>query len=443
MTSTLANLTAGTTYYIRAYVMNTAGTAFSEERDFTAIGMATLGDFEAENITGITATAASATGAVINTGGDDSITYGHVWSTSNIADGTDPDTITTKTAFTDAASASAYTSPLDGLTPGTMYYIRAYVTNDAGTSLSVERDFTAIGMATLGAFEAENITGITATAASATGAVTNTGGDDSITYGHVWSTSNIADGADPRTITTKTAFTDTASASTYTSTLADLAPGTMYYIRAYVTNDAGTSLSVERDFTTAIALASLGAFASTDITTSARSASAAGAVMNAGGATSITYGHVWSTSNIADGADPRTIQTKTVFTDIDSVSTYTSPLDGLTPGTMYYIRAYATNSAGTSLSIERDFTTIGMAALGSFGSSDISNIRGITASATSIVTDDGDDANITYGHVLSGDPIAGSTLNLGSLPQGVRRVEARNITAMGSYTNQISDLMAS
>jgi uncharacterized protein (TIGR02145 family) len=96
-----------------------------------------------------------------------------------------------------------------------------------------------------------------------------------------------------------------------------------------------------------------------DITTTAPSAvteSAAksgGTIVSNGGAAIITSGIVWSTSTNPTTALP----TKT--TDGTLTGTFTSNITGLAASTTYYVRAYATNSVGTSYGSELMFVTLG------------------------------------------------------------------------------------
>jgi hypothetical protein len=80
------------------------------------------------------------------------------------------------------------------------------------------------------------------------------------------------------------------------------------------------------------------------------SASSGGAVTNDGGAAVTTWGICWSAS-----ANP-TLANSFLQNTISSGS-YGSTLSGLATNTTYYVRAYATNSAGTAYGNEVSFTT--------------------------------------------------------------------------------------
>ncbi len=83
-------------------------------------------------------------------------------------------------------------------------------------------------------------------------------------------------------------------------------------------------------------------------------ASGGGNITDNGGAAITTRGVVWSTSPNPTSA----LMTKT--TDGTGVGTFTSSIGSLSPATVYYIRAYATNTTGTSYGSELTFTTLGI-----------------------------------------------------------------------------------
>ena len=130
--STLTNLTAGTTYYVRAYAINSTDTAYGEEVSFTAIRVPTV---TTTSISSIASTTATSGGNVTADGGANVTARGVCWSTSH-----NPTTSNSKT--TNGTGIGSFTSSLTGLTAGTTYYVRAYATNSAGTAYGNEVSFT-------------------------------------------------------------------------------------------------------------------------------------------------------------------------------------------------------------------------------------------------------------------------------------------------------------
>jgi len=87
-----------------------------------------------------------------------------------------------------------------------------------------------------------------------------------------------------------------------------------------------------------------------DIATS--NAKSGGTIVSNGGDNITVSGVVWSTST-----NPTTALT-TKTTNGAATGSFTSTMAGLAPETTYYVRAYATNSIGTSYGAEESFTTI-------------------------------------------------------------------------------------
>ena len=82
------------------------------------------------------------------------------------------------------------------------------------------------------------------------------------------------------------------------------------------------------------------------------SAACGGNVTSNGGATVTARGVCWSTSQNPTVSNSHT-------TDGSGTGSFTSSITGLTASTTYYVRAYATNSAGTSYGEQKSFTTQG------------------------------------------------------------------------------------
>ncbi len=87
----------------------------------------------------------------------------------------------------------------------------------------------------------------------------------------------------------------------------------------------------------------------TNITTN--SAGSGGNVTSQGSSEVTERGVCWSTTQNPTIADNKT-------TDGTGTGSFTSSITGLSPNTTYYVRAYATNSVGTSYGSEVSFTTI-------------------------------------------------------------------------------------
>ncbi|MDT8401661.1 MAG: SusF/SusE family outer membrane protein [Bacteroidales bacterium] len=146
----------------------------------------------------------------------------------------------------------------------------------------------------------------------------------------------------------KVEFEGEPEGATYSVTLTGLDFATKYYARAYAINHETTIYGEELTFTTLPVVPTVTTAAISD--TSYTSATSGGEVTAAGGADVTARGVCWSTS-----PGPTVNDSKT--TDGDGLGSFTSSLSGLDDNTTYYVRAYATNSAGTGYGEELSFTT--------------------------------------------------------------------------------------
>lgn len=92
-------------------------------------------------IANLTTTSAQSGGIITSNGNTDLLGQGVCYSSSNQTP-TVGDTKTTDTYAVDAAGTESFTSNITGLTAGTTYYLRAYVTNTAGTAYGSVLKFT-------------------------------------------------------------------------------------------------------------------------------------------------------------------------------------------------------------------------------------------------------------------------------------------------------------
>jgi uncharacterized protein (TIGR02145 family) len=188
---------------------------------------------------------------------------------------------------------------------------------------------------------------ITTTSASSGGNISSDGGYAITARGVVWGTTTNP------TISLSTKTTDGTGVGSFTSNITGLSVGTLYYVRSYATNSAGTSYGTEISFTTSAgSLATLAAtVAAGSITTT--TAVSGGNITADGGSPITARGVVWKTLS-STGLDV-SLSTKT--SDGTGTGSFTSNITGLTPNTLYYVSSYATNSAGTRYGTQVSFTT--------------------------------------------------------------------------------------
>jgi hypothetical protein len=343
-TSSITGLSGSSTYYMRAYATNSAGTAYGTQYIFTT-SAATIPTAITTTVSVITTSTAASGGDISNDGGAPVTARGVVWSTT-----TGPTTaLSTKTV--DGTGTGSFVSSITGLAPATAYFVRAYATNGAGTAYGAQYSFTT-SAATVPILTTTAVTAITASTASSGGTITGDGGSAVTVRGVVWGTAS-----NPTTaLSTKT--NNGTGVGSYTSSITGLLGSTTYFVRAYATNSTGTAYGAQTSFTTtAPTLATLTTTAITAITPA--SASSGGTISNSGGASVTVRGVCWSTS-----ANPtNALTTKT--TDGSGIGVFASGISGITGTTTYYVRAYATNIVGTAYGNEISFTS-GSPTLGMF-----------------------------------------------------------------------------
>ena len=128
----MTGLLPATTYYVRAYATNLAGTGYGTVITFTTIGLPPL--VRTDSITKIGITKARGYGKITDVGAPNPTEHGVVWSTSP-APTVD---LLTKTTLGPASLPVTFTSDITGLTAETTYYVRAYATNSVGTGYGDE-----------------------------------------------------------------------------------------------------------------------------------------------------------------------------------------------------------------------------------------------------------------------------------------------------------------
>ena len=237
-TSNLINLTANTTYYVRAYANNSAGTGYGNEISFTTLKDIVKPTVKTNEVSSVVQDAAICGGVVIDDGGAEVTARGVCWSASQnpTINGSHTD---------DGTGEGDFTSTITGLTAGTTYYVRAYATNEKGTSYGEEKSFMTSIYMDLPILTTKEIEDITETSATSGGEVVSDGGAPVIARGICWSTSQNPTIDDNDGMTT-----DGNGIGTFTSDLVNLTANTTYYVRAYATNEKGTSYGDEMSFTT-------------------------------------------------------------------------------------------------------------------------------------------------------------------------------------------------
>lgn len=211
-----------------------------------------------------------------------------------------------------------------------------------GSATSASDQFTYVTPPTV---TTQAVSSITSTTATGNGNITNLGVPNPTAYGVVWNTTG--------TPTTSDSKVDNGAASTtgaFTAAMTSLSANTTYHVRAYATNSVGTSYGTEVTFTSSAIAPTVTTQAVSSITST--TATGNGNITSLGAPNPTQYGVVWNTTGTPTTADAKTTQGAASAT-----GTFTSSITGLSANTTYYVRAYATNTAGTSYGSEVTFTS--------------------------------------------------------------------------------------
>ena len=332
VTYDVPEIEAGKTYYVCPYLYDGDELAYGEVQELLAYAAPVV---EIGEVSEITSEGASVSCEVVDDCGKAIKSRGVVY----VKGDGEPTLNTGKSVVT--GSSGEYTVILSGLSPNTLYSVRAYAENEKGVAYSSEkRTFT-----TLVALPAITVSvgDKTSSSATLTGKITSDGGEIPSEVGFYYSQS---EDVDPMTSIKVTGIT---SGSSFTAELNGLTRVTKYYVRAYAVNSAGEALSSSVPFITQAELPVVETADVTEVTDV--SAVCGGNVIDDGGSEIAAKGLVWST-------DPEPVIDLSIKSnDGAGRGQFASALTMLLPETKYYVRAYATNSAGTSYGSEMEFVT--------------------------------------------------------------------------------------
>ncbi len=220
-------------------------------------------------------------------------------------------------------------------------------------------------------------TSITNTTAASGGNITDDGGAPITVRGICWSTS-------PNPVLSGSRTTDGTGAGVYVSNITGLTAMTVYYVRAYASNSVGTAYGNEITFTTtntSTALPTITTAATSAVTIT--TATSGGNITTDGGAPVTARGVCWSTT-----ANPTAVlSTKTI--DGTGTGIFASAITGLTAATLYHVRAYATNSVGTSYGGDSTFTTAAGTTIPTITTAAVSGINTTSVTGGGTISSDG------------------------------------------------------
>jgi len=221
---TITDLDVSSTYFIRPYATNAKGTGYGEE--FSTSTEDGLPSIESLGTGSIKATSASLGGRLISNGGYEVTERGVCWD----KDGTP--SVEDNYKFIDGQETINYWIDVDGLSPNTKYYMRAYAKNKHGIAYGgIESFTTKDGLPSVETTQVKYGT----TILECYGNVTEDGGFPIIRRGFCYSTHSKP------TLDDKFELSTSNIVGEYSLTIDNLEEGTTYYVRAFVENEKGIS----------------------------------------------------------------------------------------------------------------------------------------------------------------------------------------------------------
>ena len=336
----ISNLKPGTVYYYKAHAITEMGEYYGNLVAFTTD--AVLAEVITNDVTEIGTTTATGNGEVVSDGGATVTERGVCWSTTHNPTVSD-------SHVASGSGLGTFSAAMTGLSLNTTYYVRAYAINSVGVTYGDEMSFTT--EAELAVVITNNVTEIGTTTATGNGEVVSDGGATVTERGVCWSTTQNPTISDSH-------VASGSGLGTFSAAMTGLSLNTTYYVRAYAVNSVGVAYGDEVSFTTEAELAVVVTNDVTEIGTT--TATGNGEVVSDGGATVTERGICWSTTQNPTISDSHVASGS-------GLGTFSAAMTGLQPHTSYYVRAYATNSVGTSYGEEKQFTTESAGPEGSTG----------------------------------------------------------------------------
>ena len=329
----MTGLSDGTEYFVRAYAVNSEGTAYGNQISFTTEGQTVFPPtVTTDAITDITMSSATSGGNIPDDGGAAITAKGIVWHNSSMPSVDDGQHLG---MTSEGIGDESFVSNITGLEPNTQYYVRAYAINSQGVAYGEQRIFITLQDMSLPTVTTAEVTDITQTTAKSGGEVTDSGNGDVLARGVCWSTE--------KNPTLDDFYVESGTGpGAFESNITGLILGQTYYVRAFATNASGRAYGNQVTFS---ALAGMPDVVIKSKITSAGEITIVADVTFDGGADITDRGLVWDTED-----NPTLEDNLGSASEGTGTGEFTSVITGLTPNTLYYITAYATNSEGTTYS---------------------------------------------------------------------------------------------
>jgi uncharacterized protein (TIGR02145 family) len=271
----------------------------------------------------------------------------------------------------------------------TTYYLKAFATNQKGTSFGNEIVFNHVFLDNiLPIIITEEITDISQTSATFNGVLLERKAEAINHVGFCWNTLGNPSVRNDKQSTI-------LNGNTFTGNISNLTPNTTYYVRTYANikvDIAGVSKNIDI-YGNQLIFTTLANSQPTVTTSAATNVTASSAILNGevtsdGGVPITQRGFYWSaTDQTPDANDNKEIVSGTT-------GNFSKTISGLQPNTTYYFRAFATNGQGTTTGDVLSFKTTQELSLPTVQTNAVTSVTASSGTLNGNVTSDGN-ATIT------------------------------------------------
>lgn len=413
--ASVAGLTSNQSYYVRAYAINTIGTAYGNDVHFTTGSLQT--EVSTSAATNVSANSATLNGTIVVEGTPAYTEKGFCYNTTG-----NPTISSTKVVVTGSGSG-AYSKDISNLQYNTTYYVRAYAIQNGqpvyGNVVTFSTSWTDTQVQTSAA------TSVSATSATFNGIIIAEGSPAYTERGFCYSSSTST----PTIASTKITVSGSGDGN-YSRNVTGLDYETTYYVRAYAIQDGHPVYGNVVSFSTIWVDAIVQTNAATNITTT--SARLNGSVTNAGTPAYTEKGFCYSSTTTQP-----TISNSRVSLLANGAGNFNGNATGLSGGTTYYVRAYVIQGGNPIYGNTVSFSTTGQSEQPVVYTDEVSNLTPVSSGGIIMSW------NVTFhGSIGSvGSPAyveRGFCYGTSSNPTGNRQIVSG--TGTGSFSKTITGL---
>ena len=225
--SSLTNLTEGTTYYVRAYATNGKGTAYGDVVSFKTESLPKVSMVFLDKID---VNSAQVSFNLTSQGSSPVTEMGFYYGSTPF---TMPTYGSAEHKYSIGHSTDCLVFNMTGLAEGTSYYVCAYATNSSGTVYGVTRSFTT-KTSSLPSVSTVSVSNVSYSSAIVNGLVTSDVGINIAERGVCWNTTGNPTVSNSKKVSG-------SGIGSFSVSISGLNEGTTYYARAYATNGTKTA----------------------------------------------------------------------------------------------------------------------------------------------------------------------------------------------------------